>query len=923
MYRNILLVVICLGAIAHGDEYFVDSNNPSPVAPYTNWVTASTDIQSAVDAASAGDTIWVTNGQYMLTSEIAVSNAVTIQSVNGPEVTIVNAQSYGRCFNLSAAGSVLSGMTATNGYTLSSGGGIYCTSPTAVITNCVVSGNVALSSGGGIYSGQIYNSIISGNSASTSGGGVDSSSAENCLIINNRTTGVGDGSVFPPLPASHGGGAYFTTLENCTVCDNTSAGSAGGVYGGTIYNSIIYYNSASSDADTYLSLDYGSCGTDLDARLGNITNAPSFVDRLNDDYRLALGSPCIDSGISFYVESTSDLIGNPRIVNSNVDMGAYEYMHKSIMEISTRSLVVSLPSGMTSYTTNFSISNIGSSASTLVYEIATNVSWLSVSPASGSSTEEVNNITLDMDLSALGVGTHQGEIVITAPNAENSPQIIEVQLNLLANVIYVSAANGNDLSNGLSWDNAKSTIQAGVDAVEFSEGNVLVSNGVYNLTEEIVVDKSLTLQSVNGSEVTIVDAQWFSRCLTLDDYSIVVDGFTLRNGYADMEGGGAVYGSGNDASLINCVISDNISWDEGGGVYCPSGTLENCTLRDNQSWFGDAGGAMAYSAVNCLFERNIADGVGGGLYAEQSSGSTFRDNAAEYGGGMANGVASGCLFEGNSAASYGGGMNSGAASGCLFVSNSASYGGGTYSCDVTNCTIVGNSADSSGGGMYFGDARNSIIYGNTPDDLNTVVSVLYSCSPDLEQGTLGNITNNPSFADAAAGNYRLVSSSPCVDTGINAYSPGPIDLDHNPRIHNVRVDMGAYEYQGVIADADQDGLSDFAENQLGTNPFDSDSDDDGFEDGWEVIRGWNPSFYDADIVSYIDSNSSVFGYYTSESIGDLAMGEMMVGVSNANVNLQLQIMKSSDLITWTNAGSSVEWSTPATGKEFFRVRAEP
>jgi parallel beta-helix repeat protein len=812
-----------------------------------SWNDAKATIQAGVDTlAVSGGMVLVSNGVYGLTGEINVNKALTIESVNGPDVTVVDARRYGRCFNLSNPDVVLSGLTCTNGYSESNGGGIYCSSSFAVITNCVVSGCIALGSGGGVRYGKIYDSIISGNSTDGYGGGADSSilykcevlsnsaihsgggifggSAENCLIINNRQTDVS---------GYGGGGACSATVRNCTICDNYAGEDGGGAIGTTIYNSIIYYNVASSSGDnTYNSTEYGSCGTDLGSGNGNISSAPQFANQAADDYRLASGSPCVDAGINLYVTSMDDLDGNVRIQNTIVDMGAYEYV----------------------------------------------------------------------------------------PGSTSGP----------VSTVYISTETGSDTNSGASWADAKKTIQAGVDSV-VSGGTVLISNGVYNLTDEIIVNKPLTLQSVNGPEVTIIDAQWYSRCLTISSDSVSVEGFTLRNGFADEGDGGAVYGSyDSDASLINCVISDNISWNSGGGVYLEStwrsrGRLEDCIFLDNQSFFGDGGGAVADSATNCLFERNIAHGSGGGLYAGRASDSTFRDNTAEWdGGGLVSGLAFRCRFEGNSAQNNGGGMYSGTASGCLFVSNSAFfYGGGAYDCAITNCTVVANQAGHSGGGMHMGRIRNSIVYYNTPDDLFDVSSVLYSCSPSLTDGLLGNITNSPAFIDRDLGNYRLSAESLCIDAGINAYAGSLVDLDGNPRIQNSRVDMGAFEYHGTLPDSDNDGLNDAQEIRLGTNQNNPDSDNDGFKDGWEVSQGWNPKRDDAAVCDYIGSNPSVFGYYTPESIGDLAMGEMMVGVNGSNVNVRLQMMQSSDLITWTNAGPSMEWSAPAIGKGFFRIRAQP
>ncbi len=91
------------------------------------------------------------------------------------------------------------------------------------------------------------------------------------------------------------------------------------------------------------------------------------------------------------------------------------------------------------------------------------------------------------------------------------------------------------------------------------------------------------------------------------------------------------------------------------------------------------------------------------------------------------------------------------------------------------------------GGAYFHDGgtfNNCIVSGNTPGDTKNIegtssYTVRYTCSPGLSGS--GNITNDPQFVNAAAGNYRLQLISPCVNWGNNTYAPGTNDLDGNAR----------------------------------------------------------------------------------------------------------------------------------------------
>src|SRR5262245_49733033 len=73
------------------------STNPTP--PYTNWATAATTIQDAVDAAGAADFVMVMDGVYRsggrvaygsMTNRVVVTNAITVRSLHGPAHTRID-----------------------------------------------------------------------------------------------------------------------------------------------------------------------------------------------------------------------------------------------------------------------------------------------------------------------------------------------------------------------------------------------------------------------------------------------------------------------------------------------------------------------------------------------------------------------------------------------------------------------------------------------------------------------------------------------------------------------------------------------------------------------------------------------------------------------------------------------------------------
>jgi len=370
------VAVLCLLTLRAGaTTYYVNVNNTVPVSPFTNWNTAATDIQSAIDASSVGDQILVTNGTYQTgvkfwngNNRVAVTKAVMLQSVNGPQFTTINSSGSIRCVYLTN-GAFLSGFTLTGGGTPNTtdvtgeGGGLLCDSISGCASNCVVTGNKAYYQGGGVYSGTLINCTIFSNSMSASGngggvaygtlvsctvtnnsayngGGAYSATLTNCSLTGNSASYEGGGAYSATLngciltgnSSQWGGGAHFClTLNNCTITGNSASSGYGGAAGSVLNNCIIYSNTA-PNAPNWSNCTMNFCCTPTiptrgfpTVGIGNITNPPLFVAQAGGNLHLQTNSPCINAGNNAYVQTTNDLAGNPRIMGGTVDIGAYEF----------------------------------------------------------------------------------------------------------------------------------------------------------------------------------------------------------------------------------------------------------------------------------------------------------------------------------------------------------------------------------------------------------------------------------------------------------------------------------------------------------------------------------------------------------------------------------------------------------------------
>ena len=209
-----------------------------------------------------------------------------------------------------------------------------------LLTGAEMAGNSALGSrGGAVYNyGELTlrNSIFQGNIAVGSEGAVGGGA------VYNAKTGIAEisQSLFYENTGFFGGAVINSgtaSLFSVTIADNTALGMNGGglLNAGslTVSNSIVARNSSSGgdpDISAYSGSIFGSRSlstftdwTESEGTLFYDSLLPLFCSPKNN-YRLAESSQAIDAGDNDLITETTDIEGNPRIVNFIVDLGAYE-----------------------------------------------------------------------------------------------------------------------------------------------------------------------------------------------------------------------------------------------------------------------------------------------------------------------------------------------------------------------------------------------------------------------------------------------------------------------------------------------------------------------------------------------------------------------------------------------------------------------
>ena len=280
----------------------------------------------------------------------SISNNLSSRSGAG----IYNGYSSVKLTHVTMANNIISGD--------GNGGGMANNASTIEVIHCSFWANSA-NYGGGIFSLEssvtLTNVEFLHNSTSMYGGGIYNAYSNAVLtnvIISENTT-------------DHGGGVFnfgsSPILTNTTIVGNSAASRGGGMVNTDnsfpeIRNSIIWgngddniLNNKNSDPSYLYSLvEHENPNGRGNINGTNVNNAPVFVDVANRNYNLVLGSRGIEEGSSSFYNSDSipnlslintDMDGNPRLVGTTVDMGAYEFQNVSIASNEIKSNIIFFP----------------------------------------------------------------------------------------------------------------------------------------------------------------------------------------------------------------------------------------------------------------------------------------------------------------------------------------------------------------------------------------------------------------------------------------------------------------------------------------------------------------------------------------------------------------------------------------------------
>jgi len=718
-----------------------------------------------------------------------------------------------------------------------------------------------------------------------------------CSIIGNGSDGIynpynyyASDIINCVIADNNGCGVYYSSgtqkLTNCTIVDNNASGVVIGSATVSITNCIVRNNTGwqitgvkSTTKITYTnsydgtgSLWYGGF-----PGAGNIDCDPCFVS--NADFHIRSDSKCVDAGTNDanFVTEANDIEGTTRILDGNgdgiakADMGAYEYDDSRPLISAWADRILYLNNAQPQPQNILFVKNAGSGV--LNYYIESDCNWLTIIPAQGVSSSEIQQADVLIDTNGLEFGDYVCTVKIYDSNALNNPMI--VLLNVHIGNLWTVPTDFN-------------TIQAAVNAAQ-SYDHICVLDGIYTGSGNDNVDfigKNLVLYSKNGPKNCIIDCNFSSnggfKFTSGESLGTVLDGFLIKNVST------AIHCEGSSPTIINCNFLETVTTIN--SYDCDTLFIKNCDM--NSAFLAISGshiGKLLVEDCNMISTKFIGGGI---IYIMMED---VKDAQVTNSIMTGNGQNTGLYFYGTQLT-----VNN-----CRITGTKIACRSYAWKTDFTNCTFTQNYNSS-------GKTIQCDVYGPTPqvnftncilwDESNsisispsTAANITYS---DIRGGWdgIGNIDCDPCFAELGylddndtldshddfwvEGDYHLKSqgwrwdetanqwtwdnvTSRCIDAGSPGYPLGeePMTLPVDPLNRfgvNKRIDMGCYGRTAetsmppydwaLLSDMDNSGKVNFADYSYLTQFYgssgeklDGDLNRDGridLEDIYLIVADW-------------------------------------------------------------------------------------
>ncbi|MBR4103527.1 MAG: hypothetical protein IKK39_05620, partial [Thermoguttaceae bacterium] len=630
------------------------------------------------------------------------------------------------------------------------GGGVFLNDITSTLTNVKITDNIAQGNGGAFYANAPDHTFIS------------NLTGYPLLLISTKLTNV----EITGNQAYKGFGFYAEefdveelSLRNVTLADNagTQDGASGDVYlangVATFYNSIVDGDVQGEEyaANAYNTLSsYAAWANATDEGVVNYVLNEGDSVFAKGSYALAADSVARDKGDNAYVPETltTDLAGNPRVVNGTVDLGAYEGSEAASTVVTITADVVDAYDGEISLREALAYAKSGETVS-----FAEDLRGQTI-------TLKGEELKIAKALTIQGLVDETGAPQITI-DADGKSRVFNVAAGNARKPVSISGLKltGGNATNGgavyVAWTktaNFTNVIFTGNTATNY--GGAVYVDGTANFENATLSGN----QASFGAAARVAGTATFTNNVISENNATSYGGgvFVGKSGSAEFEGneisgntaakyGGGVYVNGT-ATFLNDEIVGNTANRNGGGLYVAgTATLTGATIAENQA--ANGAGAYVLNGGNVDFKNgrlvNNEATNGGAVYVAGTAnfeGTAFDGNKASYSGGVAyvanggtanfesatlsgnqanygavarvDGIATftNNVISENNATSYGGGVFVGKSGSAEFEGNKISgntatkYGGGGVYVNGTatflNDEIVGNTANRNGGGLY-------------------------------------------------------------------------------------------------------------------------------------------------------------------------------------------------------------------------------